>query len=51
MDVTFEKPVLNRKTPEENIALIDKWISESTDKLKYLFHEINKQERRDNASD
>lgn len=36
MDIHIERPILNRKTPEENIAVLDTWISNTADKLNYI---------------
>ncbi len=33
MDIHIERPSLNAATPEENIALIDTWIADTSDKL------------------
>ena len=33
MNIIFERPTLNRTTDKENIALIDKWIADTVDKL------------------
>lgn len=33
--IHIDKPILNRQTPEENLALVDKWISDTADKLNY----------------
>ena len=35
MNITFEKPIL-RGTPEQNIAVIDRWIADTVDKLNML---------------
>lgn len=45
--VRIEKPKLDRKTPEENIALVDKWISDTADKLNYVVQQLLR-ERNDN---
>jgi len=50
MEIHIDRPILNRKTPEENIALIDKWISETTDKLNILISDVNKERRDNNGS-
>lgn len=47
MDIRIDRPILDRKNPEENIAIIDKWIAETADKLNYIINELNK-ERTDN---
>lgn len=44
----IEKPKLDRKTPEENMALVDRWISDTADKLNMLIRQIES-ERKDNA--
>jgi len=33
MNIIFERPTLNRTTDKENIALIDRWIADTVDKL------------------
>lgn len=33
MDIHIERPTLNRKTEKENIAVIDRWIADTSDKL------------------
>lgn len=38
----IERPILNKSTPEENIALIDTWIADTADKLNYLIERISK---------
>lgn len=43
MDIRIDRPILNRPTPEENLALVDKWISETADKLNYLIEQITKE--------
>ena len=47
MDIRIDRPILDREKPEENIAIIDKWISETADKLNYLINELNRKERED----
>lgn len=47
MEIHIDKPKLDRKTPEENIALLDKWVSDTADKLNIFIQE----ERRKNGSD
>lgn len=36
MNTIFERPTLNRKTAEENLALVDRWIADTVDKLNAL---------------
>lgn len=45
--MVIDKPKLNKPTPEENIALLDKWVSETADKLNIFITQIEK-ERSDN---
>ncbi len=45
--VRIEKPKLNRDTPEENLALVDKWIADTADKLNYFVQQVLR-ERNDN---
>ena len=47
--IVIEKPVLNRGTPEENIALIDKWISDTADKLNFYIKQQNRERSNDNG--
>jgi|GEM_PF-6419768 hypothetical protein len=41
--IVFERPVLDRDTPRENIALLDTWASDVTDKLNYLVRQLQKE--------
>lgn len=50
MDVRIDKPILNRPTPEENLALVDKWISETADKLNYVITQLNRERREDDGT-
>lgn len=43
MNIRIERPTLNRKTPEENIALVDRWIADTSDKLNAFISNINKE--------
>lgn len=36
MNIIFERPTLNRKTAEENLAIVDRWIADTVDKLNAL---------------
>ena len=51
MNIRIERPTLNRKTPEENIAVIDRWIADTSDKLNMFISSVNRQieEERTNA--
>ena len=51
MNIRIERPTLNRPTAEENIALVDRWIEDTSDKLNAFISNINKQleEERANA--
>ena len=42
MNIRIERPVLNRKTAEENIAIIDRWIADTSDKLNAYISATNK---------
>lgn len=33
MVIHIDKPLLNKKTPEENIAIIDRWMADTADKI------------------
>ena len=43
MNIRIERPTLNRPTPEENIAIMDKWIAETADKLNAFVSQVNKE--------
>jgi len=51
MNIRIERPTLDRKTPEENIALVDRWIADTSDKLNMFISDINRklEEERTNA--
>ena len=49
MDLHIEKPKLNRPTPEENMALVDKWIADTADKLNVLILQIQRGRSKDNG--
>lgn len=42
MNIRIERPSLNRSTPEENIALVDRWIADTSDKLNMFISNINR---------
>ena len=43
MNIKIERPTLNRPTPQENIAIIDRWIADTTDKLNAYIEQMNKE--------
>lgn len=51
MNIRIERPTLNRKTPEENIAILDRWVADTSDKLNAFISNVNRQleEERTNA--
>lgn len=42
MNIRIERPNLNRKTQEENMALVDRWIADTADKLNAFIAETNR---------
>ena len=42
MFIKIERVPLNRKTPEENLALVDKWMADTADKLNMFISETNR---------
>lgn len=40
--IRIDKPKLDRKTPEENIALVDKWIAETAERLNTYIMSVNR---------
>lgn len=47
MLVHIDKPILNKTKPEENIAIIDRWMAETADKLNMFIQSV---ERNNNDS-
>lgn len=43
MNIRIEKPTLNRPTPEQNLALVDRWIADTADKLNVFIETINRE--------
>lgn len=43
MNIRIERPTLNRPTPQENLVLVDRWISDTTDKLNAFIENINRE--------
>lgn len=48
MDINIDRPILNKDTVEENMAVVDSWIADTADKLNYLIEQLNK-ERNNNG--
>ena len=44
MDMRIDRPKLDRQTPEENLAIVDRWIAETADKLNFFIEEMNRKE-------
>lgn len=42
MDIRIERPVLNRRTAEENLAIVDRWIADTADKLNMYISNTNR---------
>ena len=40
--VHIEKPKLDKKTAEENLALVDRWISDTADKLNRFIADVER---------
>lgn len=49
MDVRIDKPKLNRATVEENLAIVDKWIADTADKLNCFINAVNQKGSDDNG--
>lgn len=47
MDYRINKPILNGKTPEENIAKVDTWIADTADKLNYVLTQLYRERNAD----
>lgn len=50
MDIRIDRPILDKKNPEENIAIIDKWIADTSDKLNYFIEQINKERNNEDGN-
>lgn len=50
MDIRIEKPILNRPTPEENLALVDRWIADTADKLNFVITMLNRERSESDGS-
>lgn len=44
IDIKFDRPILNKENPMQNIALIDTWIAQTTDRLNYMVQQYNKEQ-------
>ena len=42
MNIRIERPNLNRPSAEENIALLDRWVADTADKLNNFISQVNK---------
>lgn len=43
MNIRIERPTLNRPTPEENLAIVDQWIADTSDKLNAFISQMNRE--------
>lgn len=43
MNLRIDKPILDKPTPEENLAVVDRWIADTADKLNYFIEQINRE--------
>ena len=50
MNIRIDRPTLNRKTPEENIALVDRWIADTADKLNAYISSVNRRLEEENTN-
>lgn len=42
MHIHIDRPTLNRASAEENLALVDKWIADTSDKLNMFISSVNR---------
>ena len=42
MDISIERPTLNKDTSRRNLAVVDSWIADTADKLNAFFTEYKK---------
>jgi len=50
MYLRIERPKLDKQTPEENLAVVDRWIADTADKLNYFIEEINRKEEQNSGT-
>ena len=43
MNIRIERPALNRKTVEENMAILDRWVADTADKMNMFISDVNRQ--------
>lgn len=49
--INIDKPILNGKTPDENLAIVERWIHKTADTLNVYLSGIEKEIRDGNKED
>lgn len=42
MNIRIERPTLNRPRAEDNIAILDRWVADTADKLNMFISDVNR---------
>lgn len=42
MEIHIDRPKLNKSTPQENLAVVDRWIADTADKLNAFIERSNR---------
>ena len=45
MDIHIDKPILDKPTPEANLAVVHKWMWDTADKLNFFIAQVNKERK------
>lgn len=43
MEIHIDKPKLNKSTPQANLAVVDRWIADTADKLNAFIEQTNRE--------
>lgn len=43
MEIKIEKPMLDKATPEENMAIVHSWICDTADKMNVFIADVNRE--------
>lgn len=50
MYLRIDRPKLNKQSAEENLAIVDRWIADTADKLNVFIEEVNRKEGREGGN-
>lgn len=49
MNITFNRPSIEGKTNEEALAILDRWVADTSDKLNYIVEQVNKDKEKNDG--